>query len=236
MEEKELETAEAAENTVAESAEGTAEEMVEAAAEESASEETENAGTEEGEAEEPSVPPYARSGRGIRISGPLLYENSFTITPEVYQEFLKAFMGRYRRLYYVVGAVSFVLGAFSLFGGAGASALLFFVITVLCIFLPANPYRSSKNKKYAQQVEKNGGKPLERRVMFYMSGLEVYSNNGAHSVFRYGDITKIISSRNLYVLVMKKKLSLLVLKDSFTKGTLEEWKTFMNKKGLWKVR
>ena len=72
--------------------------------------------------------------------------------------------------------------------------------------------------------------------MFYMSGLEVYSNNGAHSVFRYGDITKIISSRNLYVLVMKKKLSLLVLKDSFTKGTLEEWKTFMNKKGLWKVR
>ena len=145
-------------------------------------------------------------------------------------------MGRYRRLYYVVGAVSFVLGAFSLFGGAGASALLFFVITVLCIFLPANTYRSSKNKKYAQQVEKNGGKPLERRVMFYMSGLEVYSNNGAHSVFRYGDITKIISSRNLYVLVMKKKLSLLVLKDSFTKGTLEEWKTFMNKKGLWKVR
>ena len=236
MEEKELETAEAAENTVAESAEGTAEEMVEAAAEESASEETENAGTEEGEAEEPSVPPYARSGRGIRISGPLLYENSFTITQEVYQEFLKAFMGRYRRLYYVVGAVSFVLGAFSLFGGAGASALLFFVITVLCIFLPANTYRSSKNKKYAQQVEKNGGKPLERRVMFYMSGLEVYSNNGAHSVFRYGDITKIISSRNLYVLVMKKKLSLLVLKDSFTKGTQEEWKTFMNKKGLWKVR
>ena len=85
-------------------------------------------------------------------------------------------------------------------------------------------------------MEKNGGKPLERRVAFYMSGFEIYSNNGAHSVFRYGDVTKIISSRSLYVLVVQKKLSLLVLKDSFTKGTLEEWKTFMNKKGLWKVK
>ena len=69
-----------------------------------------------------------------------------------------------------------------------------------------------------------------------MSGLEVFSNNGAHSVFRYGDITRIVESKSLYVLVVQKKLSLLVLKDSFTKGTLEEWKTFMNKKGLWKVK
>ena len=181
-------------------------------------------------------PPYLRSGRGIRISGPMLYENSFTITQEIFQEYLKAFMGRYRRMYYAMGGASFILGALSLLGGVGISALLFFVITILCIFLPANTYRNSKNKKYTQQVEKNGGKPLERRVAFYMSGLEVYSNNGAHSVFRYGDITRIIASRSLYVLVIKKKLSLLVLKDSFTKGTLEEWKTFMNKKGLWKVK
>ena len=190
------------------------------------------------EAEESAgqTPPYLRSGRGIRISGPMLYENSFTITKEIFQEYLKAFMGRYRRMYYAMGGASFVLGAASLLGGVGVSALLFFAIAILCVFLPANTYRNSKNKKYEQQVEKNGGKPLERRVAFYMSGLEVYSNNGAHSVFRYGDITRIIASRSLYVLVSKKKLSLLVLKDSFTKGTLEEWKTFMNKKGLWKVK
>ena len=181
-------------------------------------------------------PPYLRSGRGIRISGPMLYENSFTITQEIFQEYLKAFMGRYRRMYYAMGGASFILGALSLLGGVGISALLFFVITILCIFLPANTYRNSKNKKYTQQVEKNGGKPLERRVVFYMSGLEVFSNNGAHSVFRYGDITRITASKSLYVLVVQKKLSLLVLKDSFTKGTLEEWKTFMNKKGLWKVK
>ncbi len=217
MEEKELEMAEAGENT-----EGGKEEITE--------------GEFAEEAAEPSVPPYARRGKGIRISGPMLYENSFTITQEVYQEFLKASMGRYRKLYYLIGAVSFILGVFSFLGGTGPSALLFFVITVLCIFLPANTYRSSKKKKYTQQVEKNGGKPLERRVVFYMSGLEVFSNNGAHSVFRYGDITRIVESKSLYVLVVQKKLSLLVLKDSFTKGTLEEWKTFMNKKGLWKVK
>ncbi|HJC25016.1 MAG TPA: YcxB family protein [Candidatus Eisenbergiella merdavium] len=249
MQEKELEMAEAGEITVhgEESltegvlTEEAVQELPEAETEageegsESDSRETGEAGTENEEAPDPSLTPYAGSGRKIRISGPLLYENSFTITEELYQEFLKASMGRYRKLYYIVGGVSLALGLFSFLGGAGPSALLFFVITALCIFLPANTYRSAKKKKYAQQVAQNGGKPLERRVMFYMSGLEIYSNSGAHSVFRYGDITKIIHSKSMYLLVIKK-MSLLVLKDSFTKGTLEEWKTFMNKKGLWKVK
>ena len=207
MEEKELEKAE--------KKEGEAEDMAEAA-------------------EQPA--PWLRGGKGIRISGPLLYENSYTVTQEIYQEFLKAFMGRYKRLYYLMGGASFVLGLFGCLGGAGISSLFFFVITVLCIFLPAKTYRNSKNKKYRQQVEQNGGKPLERRVMFYRSGFEIYSNNGAHSLFRYGDVTRIIASGSLYVLVIQKKLSILVLKDSFTKGTLEEWKTFMSKMGIWKVR
>ena len=58
MEEKELEMAEAGENT-----EGGKEEITE--------------GEFAEEAAEPSVPPYARRGKGIRISGPMLYENSF---------------------------------------------------------------------------------------------------------------------------------------------------------------
>ena len=207
MEEKELEKAE--------KKEGEAEDMAEAA-------------------EQPA--PWLRGGKGIRISGPLLYENSYTVTQEIYQEFLKAFMGRYKRLYYLMGGACFVLGLFGCLGGAGISSLFFFVITVLCIFLPAKTYRNSQNKKYRQQVEQNGGKPLERRVMFYRSGFEIYSNNGAHSLFRYGDVTRIIASGSLYVLVIQKKLSILVLKDSFTKGTLEEWRTFMNKMGIWKVR
>ncbi|HJA93230.1 MAG TPA: acylphosphatase [Candidatus Eisenbergiella merdipullorum] len=188
------------------------------------------------EEEEQSVPPYARSGKGIKISGPMLYSNEFTITEAIFQEYFKAYMGKYRRIYYIVGGVSFVLGAFTYLAGNATSALLFFIITVLCIFLPANTYRSAKNKKYIQQVEKNGGKPLERRVLFYSDGLEVFSNNGAHSVFSYDDITSIIPSRSLYVLVIRKKLSLLVLRDSFTKGTLEEWKKFMAGKGKWKIR
>ena len=207
MEEKELEKAE--------KKEGEPEDMAEAA-------------------EQPA--PWLRGGKGIRISGPLLYENSYTVTQEIYQEFLKAFMGRYKRLYYLMGGACFVLGLFGCLGGAGISSLFFFVITVLCIFLPAKTYRNSQNKKYRQQVEQNGGKPLERRVMFYRSGFEIYSNNGAHSLFRYGDVTRIIASGSLYVLVIQKKLSILVLKDSFTKGTLEEWRTFMNKMGIWKVR
>lgn len=207
---------------------------------ESVADEPENDDSEEDEDEQGensrTIPPIHQAGTGYRIGGQLLFKNEFTITKEVYLEFVKAFMGQYRRLYYIMGGVSIILGLFSILGGAFSSGIVFLLVGVICLVMPFFLYKSSRDKKFAKQVANNGGKPLERRISFYSDALEIFSNNGAHSVFEYSAITKVISSKNLYILVIQKKLSLLVPKDSFVMGNLEEWKVFMMLQGDWKIK
>lgn len=70
--------------------------------------EKDNSEADESEdAEEPgentrTIPPIHKAGTGYRIGGQLLFKNEFTITKEVYLEFVKAFMGQYRKLYYIM--------------------------------------------------------------------------------------------------------------------------------------
>ncbi len=187
-----------------------------------------DAAQEEEAAEEPRRSITGSQTRGRRISGELLFENQFRITEDLYYEFSKAFMGQYSRIYYVLGAVCLVMGL--------VSGPMFLVMAVVCLALPTFMSRSSRKKKYRNLVEQNGGKPLERRVLFYSDALEVFANSGAHNVFGYEDITKVICAKSIYVLVIQKRTSLLVSKKGFQKGSLEEWKAFLGTKGKWKIR
>lgn len=189
----------------------------------------------EAEQEETPAIPVAK-GRPHRPGGEVRFENDFTITQEIYQEFMKTFTRPYRRIYSVTGGIALVLSVLSFLGASVSSGTMMLIVGILCFAMPVIQTGGSRKKKYAAQVTKNGGKPLERKVLFYEDGLEAFSNNNAHTVFDYGDITKVICSENLYALVMERKLSLLVLKDSFSKGDLEEWKQFMATKGSWKIR
>mgnify|MGYP000205279680 CR=1 FL=1 len=93
------------------------------------------------EAEEPgenirTIPPIHQAGTGYRIGGQLLFKNEFTITKEVYLEFVKAFMGQYRKLYYIMGGVSIILGLFSIIGGAFSSGIVFLLVGIICLVMP----------------------------------------------------------------------------------------------------
>ena len=132
--------------------------------------EKDNSEADESEdAEEPgentrTIPPIHQAGTGYRIGGQLLFKNEFTITKEVYLEFVKAFMGQYRKLYYIMGGVSIILGLFSIIGGAFSSGIVFLLVGIICLVMPFFLYKSSRDKKFAKQVANNGGKPLERRI------------------------------------------------------------------------
>ena len=86
------------------------------------------------------------------------------------------------------------------------------------------------------QIEKNGGKPMERRAQFFEDHVEFFGNNGAHSVFGYEHITKVITSKNIYVMFIQKKIAMIIVKNSFTKGTLEEWKSLIASKTRWNLK
>ncbi len=174
--------------------------------------------------------------KGARISGRLLYENEFTITWEIYKAFLKALLAQYSRIYYIIGGVCLATAAWILLSGSANSVIFLLCVAIISFALPSLTYGRSKKKKYAQLLQRNGGKPLEKKVRFYASGIEIFSDNGSHSVISYKDITKVISSKKLYILIVQKELSVLVVKDSFTVGELEKWKNFMITKGYDKIK
>lgn len=184
-----------------------------------------NEETMEQEIKEPAAP---------KLSTKVLVENSFTVTKEVYIEYIRAVMRRYRNVYFIFGALCLLM-AVSAFGNEDPSQfLIMLVLAGFCFVVPMRMMYASRDKKFAMQVEKNGGKPMERKAQFFEDHIEFFGNNGAHSVFGYEHITKVINSKNLYVLFVQKSISMIIVKDSFTQGSLEEWKQLIGEKTKWK--
>ena len=50
------------------------------------------------------------------------------------------------------------------------------------------------------------------------------------SIYDYQQVTKLMESKNLFILMFPFKEAIFIPKDSFTKGTYEEFKHFINKK------
>ena len=66
----------------------------------------------ENEEEKWTPPPAVKSSR--KLSGELMFENQITINRDLYLEFVKTIMRPYRRVYYVIAAISLVLGLYLL--------------------------------------------------------------------------------------------------------------------------
>ena len=89
-----------------------------------------------------TIPPIPKMARGFHISGRLMFQNEFTITKEIYLEFVKAFMSQYRKLYYIMGGLSIFLGLFSILGGAFSSGFIFVLVGIVCLVMPFFLYLS----------------------------------------------------------------------------------------------
>lgn len=166
----------------------------------------------------------------------LLIENEFTVTKEIYMEYIKAIMKRYRRVYFLVGVVCLMLSLAGFGNTEPTQFLIMLVLAVFCFAAPLYMTYASRDRKYAMQIEKNGGMPMERKAQFFEDHIEFFGNNGAHSVFGYEHITKVIHSKNIYVIYVKKSIAMIIVKNAFSKGTLEEWKALITSKTKWNLK
>ena len=171
-----------------------------------------------------------------KMSTVVLMVNEFTVTKEVYMEYIKAIMKRYCRVYVVFGVVCLLLAIAGFGNEEPTQFLIMLVLSIFCFGAPVHMIYSSRDRKFAMQIEKNGGKPMERKAQFFEDHVEFFGNNGAHSVFGYEHITKVITSKNIYVMFIQKKIAMIIIKNSFTKGTLEEWKSLIASKTRWNLK
>ena len=74
---------------------------------------------------------------------------------------------------------------------------------------------------------------LEGQTLFYDDCI-VSTNSADNSEVKidYGKIIKVMQSKNLYLLVMKQKLVIMVNKNGFEKGNCEDFEKFIRTKAV----
>jgi len=137
----------------------------------------------------------------------------------------------------------YFLGAFLLIVYWGLAMFIYFtlyniifsvVIALIGILLSIYPhlriYILARNRE-KQFLELLNEIP-ESKTMFFDDHLMSVSTNNAELKLEYGKIKKVKQSKNLYLLVLKKKLVVMVDKNRFEKGTCEEFEKFIAEKAV----
>ncbi|MBR2867736.1 MAG: YcxB family protein [Clostridia bacterium] len=129
----------------------------------------------------------------------------------------------------IYGFLAFVL-AYFYYNYIGAALIA--VLGVFLFFYPLIKLHSAAKKREKQILELYGSM-LEGQTLFYDDCI-VSTNSADKSEVKidYGKIIKVKQSKNLYLLVMKQKLVIMVNKNDFEKGNCEDFEKFIRTKAV----
>lgn len=161
-----------------------------------------------------------------------LAENQFTITKGLFMEgMLRISRDSYGKA--AAKAMLLVLGLWGAFflytlaaGGDVAHALLFLVIIGMAgLWLCEGIPRSNANRAW-KVLEGKYGSNLHRTTSFYPDHLEI-QGEGLEKHISYDQITRILRSRRLLILVCQDKVGILLALDGFTDGNAQQVKALI---------
>lgn len=162
-----------------------------------------------------------------------LIENNSIITREIHGEFLKKTKKIwYSALMIILGLILIGLSSKLLYENYqnirgfdikyGLFALTFLLLGVFCLIWPAIFYKILGKKAYERDRFLNNNEELSIYTKFFEDKVEITQTNGGKLTLEYKDIKKVYTSKNLYIIEFKKRVAVIVRKDSFIKGSLEE--------------
>lgn len=106
-------------------------------------------------------------------------------------------------------------------GGTVGQALVYLAaIGFICLWLNVLAPRKQANKRWDALLSRCG-EDSERSTCFYEDHLEIITD-GFQKTIPYSDIVKIMQTKQLYVLVCKDKMGVMVTKDGFVTGSAGE--------------
>lgn len=154
----------------------------------------------------------------------LLAENRFTITKALcYEGMLRISAEGYgkfaRKAVMVLAAAWLVLTAMTLWQGQslGYMAIEFLVLCMvslwICVFVPRN-----KAGRAFRALRSRYGEDMERRTCFYADRL-VVSTAESRTEINYSEITQVLYSARLLVLVTADNAGVMLKRDGFTLGS-----------------
>jgi len=160
-----------------------------------------------------------------------IFENACTYTFSYYLQLKKKTMDRSVQNTGIGLLVIFAaLGIFTIvkkwymFTFAAAIAVVFLLFRLFLLPVVLANFAARKNREIH-------GRDVETINNFYedhVLAVNVFNKN--KTSIEYTEVLKVLESKDLYIISMEQGLSLLIDKKGFTKGTCEDFKTFLKEK------
>lgn len=161
-----------------------------------------------------------------------LAENRVQITKEIFNEYFNGISARsYRKtMKKIMIGLAILFGAATVFllaNGASPFYLVsqFFFAGVMLAWLFYFLPRSRRKSGYAAICRRAGSEVPLRTVLFFEDNMVVTSQTEKSLTIAYDDIERIEETEHLYAIISKEKRCVLVDKNGFVKGNVEEVKT-----------
>ena len=158
-----------------------------------------------------------------RIAVEPLFINTYQMTPELLREYTNCMTAPRRKVLLVFGILCFIWGI--LFTSHAALRVLLPVLGVTAILCSVFYSAWLAQKNYRRYEMSHAG--LDKAISFYPDRMECVNDGGESKTFYYRHITREKESGSLYSIVVKNETGIIVKKDSFQKGTFEEFREFM---------
>ena len=152
-----------------------------------------------------------------------LFINTYQMTPELLREYMNCMTAPRRKVLLGLGILCFIWGI--LFTSHAALRVLLPVLGVTAILCSVFYSTWLAKKNYRRYEMSHAG--LDKIISFYPDRMECVNDGGEAKTFYYRHITREKESGSLYSIVIKNKTGIIVKKDSFQKGTFEEFREFM---------
>lgn len=163
-----------------------------------------------------------------------LFEIKYKCTEDVYKEIYKYIYFHNKLTYAMVAFYIFwcVLANYvSLKAGTGFKVSSLLSLVVIFTFLILYSKVAAK-RQYKSDLSANKNTPIINNFFVREDVFVVKFSNAAAKSFSYKEFKKVVSNKDYYILTGPEKVAYYVKKDSFVKGTCEEFEAFLKGKGF----
>ena len=169
-----------------------------------------------------------------------LFENKYTNDKETIKEYLiYSFWKRPSAIVSNILLVCMFMFFLSFYLSWNASTdnkyfSLFFMLWILIVWtVVLVRFLMSLRLAIRRNLEMNEGKPPVFNYLIFEDKIDLcFGTSESKSSIVFALIKKVAVTKNLILLITKAKLLVILRKDSFTKGTYDEWLRFLREKGF----
>lgn len=163
-----------------------------------------------------------------------LFEIKYKCTEDVYKGIYK-YVYFHNKLTYAIGGFYVVWGIlanyFSLAEGNGFKVSSILYVGVIFVFI-ALYSRLAAKRQYNSDLRANKNTPVTNNFFVREDVFVVKFSNASAKTIAYKEFKKVVSNKEYFILIGPEKIAYYIKKDSFVKGTYEEFATFWKGKGF----